>query len=212
MLTGCQTGLGFRSDQRMDRQTRIYLFEALSTATQGTGQGWVGQCWSKAGGLVAKEGPMRGRDSLTDTRTGVGPTQAGQDLLAGPRYRWAKSLGPWERKESKAGGRDRWQGPGHMQMRTVKQTGPNHQAVCEVCSINHKELLAKVFPCLRVSHLSFFYPKTLPLHSSHQSFPPVPPAPPPSPSPRVQTKQNEASTTICDTPAGPQSPKEWHGV
>lgn len=69
--------LQIRSDQGMDRQTRIYLFEALSTAMQGTGRGWVGQCWSKAGGLVAKEGPMRGRDSLTDTRTSVGPTQAG---------------------------------------------------------------------------------------------------------------------------------------
>lgn len=47
----------------------------------------------------------------------------------------------------------------------------NHQAVCEVCSINHKEPLAKVFPCLRVSHLSFFYPKQLSIIPSTLSFP-----------------------------------------
>lgn len=115
--------------------------------------------------------------------------------------------GPWERKESEAGGRgDRWQGPGHVQMRTVMQTGPHRHAVCGVCSIKHREPLARVFPATEFL-IRFFYSKTLPLHGSRQSFPPAPPAPPPSPSLQVQRKQKEVSTTMCDSPAGPQSPE-----
>lgn len=55
--------------------------------------------------------------------------------------------GSWERKEREEGDRgDRWQGPGHVQMRTVMQTGPHRHAVCGVCSIKHREPLARVFP------------------------------------------------------------------